>query len=174
MNKQNNSILDFIADTAHNRVSNYVVPGLDSVLLENSKTRLFEATRTQQAFVTPHTHRYNLFSVVLQGWATNTIYEPATCGERFAKSSIGAEEFEYEPDTIGKIGFYNPETKTHRQGESFYLTYNQIHTIEFSKDALVLIVESPEIKTPQFILQPVNHKGDILDIFTVKDWMFKS
>jgi hypothetical protein len=49
---------------------------------------------------------------------------------------------------------------------------NGIHSISFSRDAVVLFIESASTKNKSSILEPVVN-GKVIPTFEVKEWMFK-
>ena len=162
-------------------IKNYIVPGLESKLLErrwdNSILRVFHATRHQVQFVAPHTHRYALTSTVLAGTVQNTMWrrcrDITPDADRFKVvlqkfNGIGDYDFSEEVE----IADFRPETKTYKVGESYFMRHEEFHSISFSKGAVVLIEESSQMCEHSWVLQP--YVDDVaIDIAEVKPWMFK-
>lgn len=170
-----------IKSMQNSTVDNYVIPGLKSHLLGgfgNGRVRLFEATRNQIAHITPHSHRFHLASLVLQGVVTNHIwnerihygYKP----DKFEKSVIKyeGEIGSYAARKIGRQMYWR-ETKTYLQNEWYYMDAKDIHSIEFSSGARVLIFEGPQVSEESVILEPVLNDGTALNTCITESWMFK-
>lgn len=65
-------------------IHDYIAPGLTSRLLGelgrpgiDGRLRVFEASRTQNVTIAPHSHRFNFAQCVLRGWIRNTIWVPS-------------------------------------------------------------------------------------------------
>jgi hypothetical protein len=161
---------------AGNGLTNYIVPGLESHLF--SKARVFVNTRKQEAFVTPHSHRYNLACLVLDGSVCNSVYEQSSApsAQRYALSelhSVSADEpGKYQaPALIGADNYIVTHTG-YREGEWYLLPWHVIHSITFSDDAKVLVLEGPAENDFVTILEPVV-RGERVATFRVEPWMFQ-
>lgn len=167
-----------IDDMTSGTIENYIVPGLRSQLLgasEFGKVRMFAIDRDQQEFVTPHSHRYDLQCIVLAGEVHNTIWTPRNEeGDEYAVS-----ELHYD----GKPGAYTPSstyletkrfiqrTRQYHSGQSYYMKYDEIHSIRFLCGARVLVLEGPEKSKVSQILEPIV-MGFRVASFFVEPWMF--
>src|SRR5688572_32902901 len=127
-------------------VYNYAARGLTSRLLEGWTPRVFT---TEQAtdFTLPHSHRYELLSIVLAGAVTNRLWEPNSLG-------VPATWFATEIMYRGKPGQYShlgrgPRTtwsyrsRGYAAGEFYFMTASDVHSIAFSAGACVLLLEGP-------------------------------
>lgn len=163
--------------SGHSRLQNYVSPGLTSDLVELGNVRMFTNTRPQEQFITPHSHRFNFAACVLRGEVENTVYSfDDPTGNKAAKyqASIlvyGDEPGKYEiQDGFSK--YYSQRTKTYKLGDWYFMNYRDIHSIKFSHDAQVLMLEGKSITRRTTILQPVVN-DQVVPTFRVEPWMFK-
>lgn len=165
-------------------INNYIIPGVSSEILcetaVGGKIRIFKASRTQMQYVTPHSHRFNITTIVLQGWIRNTVFHHTSNPEE-----EGAEEYqesvltydgvagEYDCKKLkNKTEYYVAETVKYTQGQIYTMAHHNVHSIAFSKDAEVLIIESPQKEPKSIIIEPVINNKHI-HIMEVKDWMFE-
>ncbi len=157
---------------------NYIVPGLMSSKVNCHMVRVFENTREQEFFITPHNHRFDLFCVVLQGTVVNTLYRLVT-GRTSPGKSDAFVRVQYEkgvganlrkPLTSGLYGRYRNEYKA---GNSYAMKANEFHSIHFSADAIVLFVEGENAgdETTEVLL-PVGSDGKVCDTAVTLPWMF--
>lgn len=158
----------------HNTIHNYIAPGLDSHLIGSAEgkgaVRMFENTRAQNFFITPHTHRFNFACCVLRGQVRNTLYvRDRVYGDRYAVSRYIKATKSLDPDWYRDQ--FSPELHIHNEGAWYTMRWDQYHSIEFSPHALVLFLEGA-FKTPvSYVLEPMD--GDKkLNTFAVNDWMY--
>lgn len=169
----------------HSPIKNYVVPGLTSWLITqpgpNGCMRLFTASRSQTHFVTPHNHRYDFTAFVIQGYVVNTIYrlikeedenDEMSDAERFAVCDLHKDFTGVFAVEQKESAMFVPEESEYHQGSSYSMRYEQFHTIEFSKDAIVLVIESEQKSGISEILQPVVD-GVMIPTFKVEPWMYQ-
>lgn len=175
-------LINFLKQLGGTKLENYVSPGLSSTLLSEGKFRIFENTRKQEYFITPHSHRYDLLSIVLKGVVTNTIYKHHSIPEKY----LGIQKLEkYAISSIkpkGEFGKYEEKfqyvstfarcTNRYGVGDAYHMRDDEIHTINFSEDAVVLLIESPEKTDTSLILQPVNEREEVIPTMKVEPWMF--
>jgi hypothetical protein len=164
--------------TPPSRLANYVLPGLDSTLLSQGRFRLFTSSRYTEEFITPHSHRYDFACLVLRGKVTNTIYRPRSNeisdAQLWARSQVlfrveAGQHVYTVQDPINVL--YSAECKVYGAGEVYSQLSADIHSIRFSKDAVVLFLEAPERTGITHILEPV-HGGKRVPTFKTEDWMF--
>jgi hypothetical protein len=179
-------VRDHLLDMGYDSLHNYIVPGLVSTLIgedphASAKIRLFRNTRTQDEFITPHSHRFDLACMVLQGVVENTIFS----GVPYAGHTSDSYSDEYQVSRLiyeGNPGKYDKAdtvvqrfsrcASTYRTGQWYFLKFDEIHSIKFSKDAMVLVFEGDSKTDTTVILEPrVN--GETIRTFKVEDWMFK-
>lgn len=169
---------------ASNPISNYVIPGLTSSLIGDGeghgKVRLFSQSRMHEEPICPHSHRFSFMSIVLQGTVKQHMW--------YAANATNPEADLYSFDKLVKdmsepFGKYNRHkdvrqrymqrvTKEYKQGDAYYMSYLDIHSIEFSKNAEVLFLEGPEVYNESIIMQPIID-GEIIPTFKVEPWMFQ-
>ena len=169
----------------HSPIHNYILPGLTSWMLKASTessgaVRMFESSRQTEDFITPHSHRYGLDCEVLQGWVENTVWKRA--------QHFGAEKSVDEwmvalllyQGAPGKYVLENtqatrmqPTCKKYSAGESYSMSYMDIHSIKFSRDAVVVITESAPQTDTTHILLPMAY-GRVVPTFKVEPWMYKT
>lgn len=178
-------ICDHLLDMGYDSLHNYIVPGLVSTLIgedphASSKIRLFRNTRTQDEFITPHSHRFDLACMVLQGSVENTIFDavpysgPQT--PRYADEfQVSRLKYEGNPGHYDKadttVQAFSRYVNSYQPGQWYFLKCDDIHSIRFSKDAIVLIFEGDSKTDTTIVLEPrVN--GSTIRTFKVEDWMF--
>lgn len=156
------------------RVKNYVLAGLDSYLLTNGNMRLFTCSRDTQDQITPHSHRFDFVCIVLEGWVVNRVWRevPEPIGDFFEssiltyKDEIGSHDL--RPD--GRSWYAYTDTK-YKQGEMYAMTADEIHSIQFSRDAKVLFFEGPSVTNESVIIEPVVN-GEKIPTYQKLDYMF--
>lgn len=180
----NNDMQDFFGEIGHARIDNYILPGLSSLMLsgENATVRMFENTRNQQGFITPHSHRFSLACCVLRGSVQNSLYS-----EDCSTTATGTDLDEFEATRLmysGEPGHYDrlktsaykgkwrKYTEKYGVGQWYFMHHDAIHSIDFSPDARVLVIEGPDVTDTTTILEPVVN-GVTVPTFRVEGWMFK-
>jgi hypothetical protein len=165
-----NYVRQFLLDNKHSTLANYIVPGLHSHLL-SGKARFFEATRDQEHFVVPHSHRYDFAACVIAGTVYNTLYHENAVGEEeYAVSYLepgGAAPL--EPDDRAR---FSKTMQKYTAGEWYTMSFDQFHTIAFQHRSLVLVLEGEERTSYSRILEPIVD-GKHLRTFHRADWMQK-
>lgn len=165
----------------HNRLRNYIAPGLTSYLIGGEKfgkVRLFEAERETLEFITPHSHRFDFTCLVLAGCAHNTLFYRADSGaEEWCHSTInqvcgkdGILKFTHERENHPSYWYHI--TKSYAQRDTYSMTHNEIHSIKFSRGAKVLFFEGPELQSTSHMLEPWEH-GHSIHTFRTEPWMFE-
>lgn len=168
---------------SHSGLQNYIVPGLQSRLLgersdEHGSVRLFVNGRHQHHHITPHSHRFDFQCLVLRGWVNNIIFTRPGKGDSLKHADL------YTSTSLtyrGKQGEYNAaqllteewvsEAKTYGVGDWYSMRHDEVHSIKFSHDAVVLFFEGPKATDETIILEPYVN-GQTLPTFKVEDWMF--
>ena len=168
--------LELIAQMAHSKIDNYVIPGLSSSLIGSPSlegcVRLFECSRDHQENVTPHSHRFDFQCLVLKGWVNNIIWQKHDAADEFLISSLNysGKLGEYKKESVERVYFSSKET-VFNEGQWYSMKHNEIHSIKFSKGAKVLFFEGPQITNKTHIIEPVVN-GNHVPTFKVEDWMF--
>lgn len=184
--KITDTVRNHLLDMGYDSLHNYIVPGLVSTLIgedphASAKIRIFRNTRIQDEFITPHSHRFDLACMVLQGRVENTIFSGVPYPNHH--SHIYSDEYQvsrllYEGDpgkydkadtVVERFGRF---TNTYTSGQWYFLKYHEIHSIKFSKDAIVLVFEGDSKTDTTMILEPIVN-GKTIRTFKVEDWMFQ-
>ena len=169
-----------LLDMAHSPLSNYVIPGLTSMLLgpeggdtKAGRVRLFVNSRTQFHHITPHSHRFDFKAMVLRGTVTNITFDKDENGEEFLASKLLFEGApgKYQLET-GESARWRFSVHPYKAGEWYGMEAHEIHTIHFSPDAVVLFIEGQENRRTTRILEPIVD-GRALATFKVEPWMFR-
>jgi hypothetical protein len=172
------SLIELLQGMRSNVIHNYIVPGLSSYLLRNGKVRLFEASRHQHHAVVPHSHRFDFMCLVLRGHVDHTVWEPRSFddqGDEWAIMEVRGTFAEGYKVQHSELGYFAPVTKTYGVGGWYGCSHDEVHSVRFSSNALVLFIEgAPRFET-HFVLSPVGKKtrcGDP-DILRTPEWMFE-
>lgn len=157
-------------------LQNYIVPGLLSSLVggaEHGTVRLFEASREQLADITPHSHRFDFTCLVLQGTVANRIWRENEKGEPFVVSKLtyGGAPGTYTQQAAMTWTRWEYQQLRYSVGDWYSMTAEEIHSIAFSADAVVLFFEGPQRSNTTRIIEPVVG-GQHLTTFKVEPWMF--
>lgn len=171
---------NFFAAFKDSTIGNYVVPGLESVLLGKSNgftVRMFHMTEHQMIHITPHSHRFNLLSYVLEGEVEHHVYDIVVSEAvtnlkafRLAVMEQKGQLGNYDTELYSNGLFRRYESK-YEAGGSYFLNAEEYHSVIFSKGAKVLIIEGPEVATSK-VLVPLVENTVCSTLFTA-DWMFK-
>lgn len=168
-------IIEILNTMKSSRVSNYVIAGLDSYLVDKGTVRLFENSRNHQDQITPHSHRFDFTCLVLSGEVTNRIWKECDAdeGDFFQtskltyKGEIGAHSLMW-----GGRGFWRYKDSHYETGECYSMKAEQVHSIQFSKGAKVLFFEGPEKSKKSMIIEPIVN-DEIIKTYKKLDYMFK-
>lgn len=167
-------IIKILSDIKSDTVNNYVIAGLNSSLLNNGEIRYFENSRNHQDSITPHSHRFDFVCLVLCGGVTNHIWNDCLENEGdffeesnlFYNGSIG----DHKKTRTGR-DFYRKISTEYRPGETYSMTHDEIHSINFSRGAKVLFFEGPEKVNVSRIIEPVVN-GIVIPTYQKLDYMF--
>jgi hypothetical protein len=146
---------------------------------EKGCIRLFENSRDQHTDIVPHSHRYDFVCQVLAGRVWNRLWKSTIDENEEAdyyekswltyKGKPGKHETGHEEPTINRYMMYE---SVFDPGDWYSMTSTAIHSIKFSKDAVVLFFEGPSSAYSSCILQPVVD-GEVIPTYKVEDWMFQ-
>lgn len=148
------------------RIVNHVEHGLDSTLLSEGMFRVFTANYETQVRL-PHSHKYDFACLVLKGSVLNRTYTPIENSKYKENNELHAEYcVTIQTGQLGDYKFnrqqrqaFQISEKLHSEGEWYQMTSEDIHTIRFSKGAVVLFIEGPA-KTDQVeVLFPYASNG---------------
>jgi hypothetical protein len=178
------SLQHAIRPMLHSTLYNYIVPGLTSHLVGGSdahgRVRLFDAQRETLEFITPHSHRFNFTCLVLEGRAHNTLFiktHTDSNSEPWVVSTIdqvcganGIREYVHVRDT--EPTYWTHATFTYDVGETYSMSFKEIHSIKFERGSMVLFFEGPQLVTTSQMIEPwANDK--VVPTFRTEPWMFE-
>jgi hypothetical protein len=166
-------------------LDNYIVPGLVSSLLGRAEgnVRLFEASRMQRSEIAPHTHRYDFVAMVLQGHVLNTRYReigndesngPGTEKWMALKQTYGGQPGSYPLSQAAGVCDLTPMITRYSAGEIYEMRSEEIHSIVFSQNAVVLMLEGPQLKATSVVYVPYMGRDTRFNYAAppVAPWMF--
>jgi hypothetical protein len=176
------TILASIRPMCNNRLSNYILPGLSSVLIGGDdaygKVRLFESSRDTLEFITPHSHRFDFTAIVLAGEVENTLFvhSPSGAGDEWCRSTItqvcgkdGILNYSHERDADRT--WWTKTVHTYGEEDTYSMQFHEIHSIKFSRGARVLMLEGPQVINHSIMIEPWVD-GRVVPTFKVEKWMF--
>ena len=172
----NPDVIKHLISMRHSPLYNYIVPGLTSWLImdngELGKIRLFESSREQQEFITPHSHRFDFTACVVRGQVENTLWVEGD-GDKYmmTQTKYLGEPGKYESRPI-KEKRYTTDTLTHVEGDWYGMKFSDIHSIKFSRGAFVLFFEGVSKTNTTYILEPFVD-GEHIPTMKTEPWMFK-
>jgi hypothetical protein len=177
----NEALRNAVWRMANSEIRHYIAPGLSSYLVggqDRGKVRLFRSDRETREWITPHSHRFDFTCLVLRGWATNILLTRAWgadhadryCAGTLKRKPGAFGEYEFVPGTA--TSEYLETSKTYHEGDVYSMTHNEIHTIRFSRDAMVLFFEGPELVDESLVLEPWSN-GKRVPTFGTQPWMFE-
>ncbi len=136
---------------------------------------MFECTREQHEFITPHSHRFDFSACVLEGFVANTLWvktdDPKADLYRERQSNYLGTPGSYENNTLGDFRFV-ADTICHGEGEWYSMHFTEIHSIRFEKGSRVLFFEGPRKTNSSSIIEPVVD-GEYLPTMRTEPWMFR-
>jgi hypothetical protein len=164
-----------IKSMAHSPVRNYAIPGLTSWLIGSGpgKVRLFECSRSHDEHIVPHSHRFAFSCQVLRGRVWNKTFKRVeTGGDEFLRSTI-TYTGEIGQHTIkrGGVARYDGVMSEYGEGDWYSMEADEVHSIWFDRDTMVLFFEGPNVSNESIILEPFVD-GDLIPTFKVEPWMF--
>lgn len=183
------NLISQLTDMTHSEIRNYVSPGLTSWLVsgktgkyfDKGKVRLFIASLDTREWITPHSHRFDFACLVLRGKVTNIVYTPdpqpmfngrstdyAVGKLRTLGGGLGAYKFVPGEEPT----YYQERREEYVEGDCYSMLYQEIHSIQFSRDAMVLFFEGPEQTSETTVLEPWAY-GKRVPTFDAKPWMFE-
>lgn len=170
--------LDGILSMRSKSLKNYIIPGLTSSLIGGEQAgcvRLFECGREHEETITPHSHRFDFRALVLRGTVTNHIWEskilsngdPYQCTRLIYLGAPG--QYEKEPIEVSR---WTKSSIKYSAGHWYGMTHDQVHSIQFSRNAIVLFFEGPEVARESVILEPWVD-GETIPTLRTEPWMFQ-
>lgn len=165
---------------AHSPVKNYAVPGLTSSLIGNPSPagtmRLFQCDREHQEPITPHSHRFDFQCWVLAGRVRNRIWKRSEfggAGDLFMSTYLKYEgEIGAYTKKSGSVDRWSYEDAFHQTGQCYGMTSDEVHSIYFSRGAIVLFFEGATKENTSLVIEPWVD-NEVVPTFKVEPWMFK-
>lgn len=176
-NSEGQQMLEFIQTMKHSPVHNYVIPGLTSWLIgapsPKGTMRLFECSRDHPETITPHSHRFSLHYRVLAGTVTNMLWTlDDDKGDEYRYSDMGYDKMGHYTRIDWKEGYWSRSAQHYQAGDEYSMGPDQVHSIYFSKGAVVLLFEGPTVSETSLVLEPIVD-GKVVPTFKVEPWMFQ-
>lgn len=176
------SELDHLKMMANSGLVNYAgIPGISSHLIggpKHGKVRLFQNSREQRTEITPHSHRFDLLCLVLRGEVVNQLWKqaPDDChrADKYVASLMlyeGGPGELVRTETLPAYAYACTE-ELYECGQFYSMRAHEIHSIRFSRDAVVLFFEGPEVTAETMILEPFV-EGRRVPTFHVAPWMYQ-
>jgi hypothetical protein len=112
--------------------------------------------------------------LVLKGYVNNVINTEGSGGDEYCMSSLAyrGKPGHYDKVVVKTAMSFLTHTKVYGEGDWYSMTKDQIHSINFSKDAVVLFFEGETQTSMTFVLEPwVN--GQCIPMMKTQDWMFQ-
>jgi len=177
------ALLKALKPMLHSRVRHYATPGLTSCLIGGNghgKVRLFLSDRDTREWITPHSHRFDFTCLVLAGSVENILFTRATYygypnSNLYMTGTIRPKDGGLGGYDIARGGIAEPwvESATkYSEGDTYSMTHRQIHSIRFSRDAIVMFLEGPEVSETSVVLEPYSNE-ELVPTFETASWMFK-
>lgn len=166
--------LDLVAldGLTHSPLHNYILAGLDSHLI-GATSRIFRNTRESMGKITPHSHRFDFQCLVLRGEVINTIFVESESGDDYQVTVTRYLGSPGQYETLkADRALYLPESIEYKAGDWYGMTRDQIHTISFSRDAVVLFIEGRQIADSSIYIEPYVN-GETIPTMTTDPWMFQ-
>ena len=173
----NPDVIKHLVSMRRSPIHNYIVPGLTSwMIMDNGplgKVRMFDCTRDQYEFITPHSHRFDFSACVVEGFVENILWTPFADGDDYqmTRTIYLDEPGKYESEICQQDKFIT-DTMGYCEGQWYGMKFNEIHSIRFSKGAKVLFFEGPSKVNFSHVLEPIVD-GEHIRTMRTEPWMFK-
>lgn len=176
------NLREFIQKMKHSPLRNYAgIPGLTSWAIGGMSTpgagmvRMMECNREHHENIIPHSHRFDLHCIVLAGSVRNVLWKPSVIGDEYRSTSLRASSAGvYEAIETGEERSikWQAEESRYVENDEYHMKAREVHSIYFSRGAVVLFFEGPQVSGESLILEPVVD-GEVIPTFKVEPWMFK-
>ncbi len=177
------NLLQFLDSLKHSPLSNYGgIPGLTSWIIQRNDdgglVRLMECSRDHQEPIIPHSHRFDFNCLVLAGKVVNVLWSDHgghafSRGDEYISSTMtyGGQPGQYEK-VLGTVSKWSRSFAEYKAGDEYSMTADKVHSIFFSRGAVVLFFEGPPVSDKSIILEPFVD-GEVVPTFSVQPWAFK-
>lgn len=133
---------------------------------------MFVNTRESSGKITPHSHRFNFQCLVLRGSVVNTLFVGSDDGDEY---QITETRYLGSPGKYATLktdrSKYAASSTTYVYGDWYGMTHEEIHSISFSRDAVVLFIEGQQITDKSFYIEP-HVGGETIPTMKTEPWMF--
>ena len=170
--------MELLQKMKHSPIRNYAgVPGLTSWLIGTPSAmgtvRLMECSRDHHENITPHSHRFDFECRVIKGEVSNVVWtQDSDCPDKYEMSDL---IYDGAPGAYKKGGTqvngWSYKIRTYGAGEEYSMLADEVHSIFFKRDTVVLFLEGQKRSNCSVILQPVVD-GVVVPTFKVEPWMF--
>lgn len=176
MSENTQLVVDLLRRMSNRTLDNYILPGISSSMVGGDgfgTVRLLESERNHEETIVPHSHRFDFQCLVLSGHVENTIWRPGLSGDEFMASSMiyGGAPGKYETVELSP-GRFTPKRTMFAPGEWYGMSHDEIHSIKFSRGAMVLFLEGPPKTQETVMLQPFVN-GLTIPTMKTEPWMFR-
>jgi hypothetical protein len=173
----NPDVIKHLVSMRHSPLRNYIVPGLTSWMImdngSNGKVRMFDCTREQHEFITPHSHRFDFTACVVEGSVENALWISSSSGDDYQMTrTIYLDEPGKYESQLRQKNKYTTDVIGYKEGDWYGMKFNEIHSIKFAKGSKVLFFEGPTKVNFSYVLEPVVD-GEHLKTMRTEPWMFK-
>lgn len=175
-------LLEFVRKMKHSPLRNYAgIPGLTSWAIGGmgdpgvGMVRMMECSREHHENIIPHSHRFDLHCIVLAGSVRNVLWKPNVIGDEYSATSLrasGAGAYTVMAKGDDRTMKWQVTESRYEAGAEYHMTAKQVHSIYFSRGAVVLFFEGPKVSDESIILEPFID-GEVVPTFKVEPWMFK-
>lgn len=175
--------LELLKEMCHSKLQNYIIPGVASSLVagdgfncgvNSGVVRLFECSRDHQESVAPHSHRFDFQALVLRGRVTNRIWRPSELsGDPYMESELIYKGMPGQYERVEQlVQDWAYTDRVYSVGDWYEMTHDQVHSIKFSRDAIVLMFEGPPKRQSSIVLEPYVD-GKVIPTSDTQHWMFR-
>lgn len=179
MQEDMDNLMNILDGISSNKIHNYIVPGITSSLVgvDRGRVRMFDNNRHQMQNIIPHSHRFDLSCLVVSGRVVNTLWRPSVDGdlmieiEQHYLGDPGGYKISVKPSLVPTP--YEPTEYVYNSGDWYHMKHDEIHSINFSRGAKVLIFEGEELTKDVKALAPRIMDFDVNEYMKVPGWMFR-
>ncbi len=172
----NDKFINHLKSMMHSPVHNYIIPGLTSWKIgepsEKGMVRLFTCSRNHHECISPHSHRFDFDCLVVSGHVDNITWVKHKDGDEFMVSRLSYNnEIGNHTRLEEEVCKFKSILSRYGEGKIYGMSYNQIHSIRFTKNSMVLFFEGEDKTNETFMLEPYVN-GKKVPTGRVQDWMF--
>jgi len=181
MNCSNGTMDEFkklLESMAGEHLHNYAIAGLRSSLFTDGTVRLFHQLTHPMSMIAPHSHRYDIASLVISGEVMNTIWtkthDYSSSVQLFCESTLqySGKPGQYTKEYHGD-GRYNFKTESYKPGDLYFMTSDVVHSIKFARGTRVMIFQGPTVADSNLVIDPYLPDGRVVPTSDIQDWMFQ-